>query len=232
MVMIIDYGMGNLFSIRNACQHVGIDIKICADRDELKTADAVILPGVGAFGDAMSNLDSLDLIEPLREYAAAGRPMIGICLGMQLFMSESEEFGLHQGLNLLPGRVIRFADPLGKQGTLKVPQVGWNRICNPTSAITMNGISKTDRNGAWQSTPLEGLQTGMYMYFVHSYYVKPDDPALTLSQSEYGKITFCSSILKDNIFACQFHPERSGENGLKIYLNLVSFIRTYSKARG
>lgn len=230
LAMIIDYGMGNLFSIRHACQHAGIDVQISADRNDLEKVDAIILPGVGAFGDAMANLKSLGIIESLRECAASGKPIVGICLGMQLFMSESEEFGRHQGLDLLSGKVVRFANPAGKRGALKVPQVGWNRIYAPDSNATGSG-NRIELADLWCATPLEGIKPGSYMYFVHSYYVISDDPSLMLSQSQYGNITFCSGIWKDNIFACQFHPERSGENGLKIYRNLAKFIQTHSQKK-
>jgi glutamine amidotransferase len=172
-------------------------------------SDAVILPGVGAFGDAMESLKKLDIIETLRSCALAGKPFMGICLGMQLMMSESYEFGHHQGLGIFPGKVIRFENPIEGDTGLKVPHVGWNKIYSGSSTMA-----------CWSNSLLNGLRDGAFMYFVHSFYVVPEDNALCLATTEYGGIRYCSAIGRGNIFACQFHPERSGREGLKIYQNL------------
>jgi imidazole glycerol-phosphate synthase subunit HisH len=216
-VAIVDYGLGNLFSVRHACTRVGMDATITSDRGELLAADVVLLPGVGAFGDAMHCLRRLDLVEVLREIAHAGRPLMGICLGMQLLMTRSFEFGEHEGLDLVPGQVVRFHNPVGPNGSLKVPQVGWNRIHRPG-----RGAGSPD---AWEGTPLAGLDDGEHMYFVHSYYVCPDDPRVVLSGSRYGQIDFCSSLRHGNVFAFQFHPERSGPSGLRLYENIIHVVR-------
>ena len=223
VVAIIDYGMGNLFSIRRACESVGLEVCITFQKQEILSAKAVILPGVGAFGDAIDTLRKLDLIQVLQEVALSTKPFIGICLGMHLLMNESQEFGSHKGLGIIKGCVIRFDNSVEVSGKrLKVPHVGWNRI-----------YKKNDSNGdLWSNSILEGLTDGEFMYFVHSFYVKPDDPKLILSTSEYGNIELCSSLQYRNIIACQFHPERSGPQGLHIYRNLASMIRTRSNNFG
>jgi glutamine amidotransferase len=209
-VAIVDYGLGNLFSVEQACRAVGLCGSITAARDDIENADAVILPGVGAFGDAMTTLRRLDLVGVLRDTAATGKPLVGVCLGVQLLMSVSCEFGSHEGLGLIPGEVVPLTEPREAGRRLKVPQVGWNRIsAHPRSAPER-----------WSGTLLEGLHDGEFMYFVHSYIVVPQDPAVILSMTRYGDIEFCSSVQSRNIFACQFHPERSGRRGLDIYHNL------------
>ncbi len=205
LVAIVDYGMGNLFSVQQACAHAGLDGRITSTASDIENASAVILPGIGAFGTAMETLNRLDLVQPLRDAALSGKPLVGICLGMQLLMTESHEFGSHPGLDLIPGEVLRLPDqPIGKS-RIKVPQVGWNQIFGAT---------------AWNNTLLRSTQNGEYMYFVHSFYCKPQDDARTLSTTRYGELEFCSSLRWRNIFACQFHPERSGRPGLSIYDSL------------
>jgi glutamine amidotransferase len=207
-VAIIDYEMGNLFSVQRACDWAGLAGVITSDPVEVRNADAVILPGVGAFPTAMEALDRNGLSDAIRAFVGGGRPLVGICLGIQLLMSESSEFGSHAGLGIVPGRVVSFEPVLGSAEPAKVPQMQWNRIQEPKSQ-------------AWGGTLLEGLSDREFMYFVHSYYVLPSDPSTVLATSRYADIEFCSAIQKDNIFACQFHPERSGRAGLHIYRNLA-----------
>ena len=217
MIAIVDYGTGNLFSVRRACESVDLQARITSSKEDVIAAEAVILPGVGAFGDAMATLRRLDLVGALRDAAASGKPFVGICLGLQLLMSESFEFGHHKGLGVIDGSVCRFENPMSKTGKrLKVPQVGWNRIHPPTGR---------DACKAWKNSLLEGMLDGEFMYFVHSYYVRPGDGDVVLSVSRYGDIEFCSSLQRGSIFACQFHPERSGLRGLKVYENLASCLR-------
>ena len=185
-------------------------------------ADAVILPGVGAFGDAMASLRRLDLVEPLRDVAASRKPLLGICLGLQLLMDESEEFGAHRGMGIVKGDVVKFAAPKESGRTLKVPQVGWNHV-SPAQ-----GASCPD---PWKNSPLEGLSDGTFMYFVHSFYVRPAVAGLVLSTTRYGDVDFCSSLKTGNIFACQFHPERSGPEGLRIYGTLASSLSLAKEER-
>jgi len=218
-VAIVDYGMGNLFSVEQACRHIGLNGIITTSPDDLAKSDGVILPGVGAFGDAMEALHSLGLVELLREIGASDKPLLGVCLGMQLLMTESYEFGHCTGLGIIDGPVLRIEDE-----SLKVPQIGWNSISVPVTT-DWDGPPKDSQENPWGNTNLAGLEDGEYMYFVHSFYVKPDDTTAVLATSQYGDLEFCSSINYRNIFACQFHPERSGNQGLKIYGNLARTLK-------
>lgn len=218
---VVDYGLGNLFSVRRACEHVGMEVVVTPRKEEILGTDVVILPGVGAFGDAMATLRRLDLVEVLRDIANSDRPLIGICLGIQLLMSESCEFGVHKGLGIIEGSVVRFENPQERKRLLKVPQVQWNRIFHPNH--------RRQEGDPWRDTPLAGLAEGEFMYFVHSFYVRPTDPSVTLSVSRYGDVEFCSALRWRNVFACQFHPERSGSAGLLVYRNVASAV---GQARG
>jgi glutamine amidotransferase len=209
LVAIVDYGLGNLFSVEQACAFVGLNSTITNSKKAILAADAVILPGVGAYGDAMLTLRRLDLVNVLRDIAESAKPLVGICLGLQLLMTESYEFGRHKGLGIIEGPVVSFDAPKEKERTLKVPHIGWNRIFQPA-----NGLR-------WHGTLLDRIEEGEYMYFVHSYTVQPQDSNVILSTSHYGHIVFCSSFQHHNVFGCQFHPERSGPEGIKIYRNLA-----------
>ncbi len=218
-VAIVDFEMCNLFSVNQACEYVGLEPVITSDRNVILKADAIILPGVGAFGDAMSNLKRLDLIEPIKECVAKGTSLLGICLGMQLLFSESEEFGTHKGLDIVKGSVVRFPIDNNTGKRIRVPHVGWNQIRKalPTPV------------DSWVQTPLQKIKDGEYMYFIHSYFVKPDAPAVTLSLTDYEGIQFCSSIHYDNVFACQFHPEKSAREGIRIYRNWAKMLNDIKK---
>ena len=222
-VTVIDYGVGNLLSVIRGLEKCGANVILTDSPDLVINAERLILPGVGAFGDAIDTLRKLDLIQVLQEVALSTKPFIGICLGMHLLMDESQEFGSHKGLGIIKGCVIRFdnfQEVSGKR--LKVPHVGWNRIYKKNNS----------NRDLWSNSILEGLTDGEFMYFVHSFYVKPDDPKLILSTSEYGNIELCSSLQYRNIIACQFHPERSGLRGLHIYRNLASIILARSNNFG
>jgi len=214
LIAIVDYGLGNLFSVQQACTFVGLNSIITNSKKDILDADAVILPGVGAYGDAMLTLHRLDLVNVLRDIAESAKPLVGICLGLQLLMTESYEFGRHKGLGIIEGPVVLFDAPKEKERILKVPQIGWNRIFQP-----VNGLQ-------WHGTLLDRIDEGEYMYFVHSYTVQPQDSNVILSTSRYGHIEFCSSIQYRNVFACQFHPERSSLKGMKVYNNLAALLRT------
>lgn len=201
-VVIIDYHLGNLFSVKQACEHLGCDVTISSSKDDLLEADYAILPGVGAFSDAMKNLHEFGLVDGIREYVATGKPLMGVCLGLQLMLSHSTEFGQTEGLDLIPGRVEKFDFSSRNDNVFKVPQIQWNTIAE---------------SRPWKDTPLQCCKSGDFMYFVHSYYVIPSDDADVLSQSSYGGLKYCSSILHRNIFATQFHPEKSGLYGVNIY---------------
>lgn len=197
--------------MKHACEHLGLKVEVTSDKDKLLKSDAAILPGVGAFGDAMHNLQKLDLIGPIKEFIAAGKPFMGICLGMQLLFSQSEEFGNYNGLDIIPGKVAKFPSKNSEGKLVKIPQIGWNQIKEP-------------EKGKWQGSPLEGLNNEEFMYFVHSYFAAPDDQSVILSQTDYLGIVYCSSVFKDNVFATQFHPEKSGQEGMKIYSNWAKSI--------
>ncbi len=201
MIAIVDYGMGNLRSVEKGFQRVGIDVRVVSTSQAIDDASAVVLPGVGAFRDCMRNLEQKSLTSSLLKSLAAGKPFMGICLGLQVLFTESEEFGLTAGLNVLPGRVVRF------RTDLKVPHMGWNtiRILN-------------------RPPILEGIRDGSFFYFVHSFYVVPEESGVIATTTEYG-VTFPSMVWKDNIFATQFHPEKSQQSGLTVLKNFGAFAR-------
>lgn len=214
VVAVIDMGLGNLFSVKNACEYVGMNAILTSSRKEIIDSNAVILPGVGAFGDAMKALDELALIPVIDEIVEQQKPLIGICLGMQILMSDGTEFGKFDGLNLIAGTVVRFDKPQSDIGILKVPEICWNRMYR----------THAHRDDPWLETPLQGLSDGVFMYFNHSFYVKPDDEDAVISKTRYGNIEFCSAIKKGNIFGFQAHPERSGRQGLYLYKNIANMI--------
>lgn len=215
-VAVIDYEMGNLFSVKRACEQMDLIPFLTSDASVIMESDAVILPGVGAFGDAMDNLKRLDLIAPIKEFIATGRPFMGICLGLQLLMSESEEFGHYKGLDIIQGTVVKFLTIGATEGRLvKVPQVGWNKIYRPPHVD----------EGSWQSSLFQGIMDNEYMYFAHSFYARPEDPRMTFSYTNYEGTEYSSSIHMNNVFACQFHPEKSGSAGIKIYKNFAEMVK-------
>lgn len=222
---IVDYGVGNIFSVKNACDVVGIPCVITSDKKEIFNASGLFLPGVGAFNDAMMALESKDLVETLNQCVKQNKLVIGICLGMQLLMSESYEFGHHKGLGFIEGSVLPLEAIGYDQNCLKIPHVGWNRIFRNNDGLHQFHRENCDGKDLWESTPLEDISDGEYMYFVHSYYIKPKDKNLIIATSRYGKNEFCSVIRKGNIFGMQFHPEKSGHFGLKIYKNISNLVR-------
>lgn len=196
MIAILDYDMGNLKSVQKAFEHLGAHVCVTRKADMIAEADKLVVPGVGAFRDCMENLKHYKLIDSILKHIESGKPYLGICLGMQVLFTESEEFGNHKGLNVIPGKVLRFPhDP-----NLKVPHMGWNQI---------------KKVGTIHDSPLQSIPDNSYVYFVHSYYVVPKDKKVIATTTDYG-MEFCSSIQKDNLFATQFHPEKSQEVGLKI----------------
>lgn len=203
-VVIIDYNLGNLFSVKQACDTIGINAKISSDKKDIEEADALILPGVGAFIEAMQNLRDLDLIDSIKASVNNGRPFFGVCLGLQLLFTKSEEFGSGNGLDLIPGLIKKFPASFNEK-KIKVPQIAWNKIYS-------------DRQ-LWKNTPLFDIEEEEFMYFVHSYYVEPADQSCILTRTNYDGLEYCSGVLKDNIFATQFHPEKSAQKGISIYRN-------------
>ena len=209
-VAIIDYKMSNIFSVQSACSKVGLSSVITSDKNQILDSKAAILPGVGAFGEAMSQLSKYKLDDTIHTFIGTKKPFIGICLGLQLLFESSQEFGHHSGLGLINGKVVKFNKITIDSVKYPVPQIGWNKIRN---------------EGNWDKTLLSKNRNNDFMYFVHSYYVKPQDKDIILSSTYYGDQKYCSSIIKENIFATQFHPEKSGLVGLKVYKNLKEKIQ-------
>ena len=200
MIAIVDYGMGNLRSVEKGFQKVGVDARVTSSPHLIDDAEAVVLPGVGAFRDCIRNLTDLSLTEAIVRSIQKGKPYLGICLGLQVLFSESEEFGTCKGLDIFRGKVIRF-------GTgMKVPHMGWNTVTLTNRPPLFNGI-----------------ENNAYFYFVHSYYVVPEDKNIIAGRTEYNG-DFTSMIWKDNVFATQFHPEKSQELGLRILKNFGDFV--------
>lgn len=203
MIAIVDYGMGNLRSVEKAFERLGFDVKVTDNPNEVRNADKLVLPGVGAFKDAMDGLRQRGFIEPIIKWIRSGKPFLGICLGLQLLFSKGYEDGEHEGLDIIPGKVIRFQfSEDGTPGKLKVPHMGWNQISFRKENIPI----------------LNNVPCNAYMYFVHSYYVCPVDEGVIATETEYG-VRFTSMIWNNNIFATQFHPEKSQECGLTILKN-------------
>ncbi len=215
---IVDYGLGNLFSIQQGVIRSGMQPFISSNAHQLASADGVILPGVGAFGDAMEALRQCDLIDPLKDFAKSGKPVMGVCLGMQLMMEESVEFGRHQGLGLFPGTVERLTPNVEIGDRYKVPHIGWSHI-QPPGGSTAAKVGVPVR---WCGTLLDGLSAGEYVYFVHTFRVGNTTPEAILATTTYGGDTYCSAIERDNVSAFQFHPEKSGAVGLRIYQNFAT----------
>lgn len=199
MVAIIDYDAGNIRSVEKAARLLGHEAVVTRKREEILSADHVILPGVGAFGDAMDKLHRYGLVSVIRETVEEGIPFLGICLGQQLMFESSEEAPGVEGLGLLPGKILRIPD--GEN--LKIPHIGWNSLRFPNPGRLFQGIAE-----------------GAYVYFVHSYYLKADDPQIVKATTEYGTLIH-ASVERGCLFACQFHPEKSSETGLKILQNFL-----------
>jgi imidazole glycerol-phosphate synthase subunit HisH len=207
-IAIIDYDIGNVQSIKNSLRSLEeFDIVITNNENEILEADGVILPGVGAFKKGMEELKIRNLPKIINKYVSTGKPLFGICLGMQLLFDKGEEFGSTQGLGLLEGSVKKFPKALNA----KLPHISWNEI----EYVSSN----------WKGSILKGINDKEDMYFIHSYICMPDDESIILSKTEYGGINFCSSIKKDNIYACQFHPEKSGKSGLKIIRAFIDIVK-------
>jgi imidazole glycerol-phosphate synthase subunit HisH len=204
-IAIIDYSLGNIFSIQQAFSNFNIDTFVTNDIKKIENADAIVLPGVGAFSEAMKQLDDLKLIDVIVNSVKVGKPFLGICLGMQILFEESEELGSTKGLSLISGKIKRFNFD---QKNVKIPQMQWNSIINP-------GANR------WENTVLENIKDNEFMYFVHSYYAIPNKEEEVLAYTNYHDFKYCSAIKKENITATQFHPEKSGIEGLKIYSNWI-----------
>lgn len=209
-IIIVDYGLGNLFSLEKAVKLFADKVIITNDSDIISSADAVIIPGVGAFAVGMEGLRKKELIEPLRNFAASGKPMLGICLGAQLMLGKGFEFGEYEGLGIIPGVVKIFPESVAQQE--KIPHVGWNGIYPP------QGVQ-------WDTTIFTNIDEKAQVYFTHSYIMIPDDPDNILAIAEYGGIEFCAATKRGNVYGTQFHPEKSGGVGLKIIKNFIELIK-------
>lgn len=208
-IAIVDYGVGNLYSLTRAFRFLGVEAIVTEDAKTLEQAEAVVLPGVGAFEAGMKGLEKRGLITVIKKIAASSKPMLGICLGAQLMMSEGHEFGVFKGLDIIKGKVVHFPNLANNE---KVPHVGWNTISEPKKNI-------------WSKTILESFTKNNkknYLYFVHSYIFEPESKENILGLTTYGGHTFCSVIRQGNIYGCQFHPEKSGEAGLTIIKNFIN----------
>ena len=199
MIAIIDYDAGNIKSVEKALQSLGAEVTITRDRETLLKAQKVILPGVGAFGDAMKKLEEYGLVEVIKEIVNDEKPFLGICLGLQLLFDSSEEAPGVKGLGILPGKIVRFPADMG----LKIPQIGWNELYQPNKGRLFKGV-----------------ENGEFVYFVHSYYLIADEPADVVATTQYG-VTVHASVERNNVFACQFHPEKSSDTGLRILKNFL-----------
>jgi len=203
---IVNYGLGNLYSLANAFDFIGQHVDITNDSTKLHGSDALILPGVGAFADGMARLKDIGLDTAIREFADLGKKILGIRLGMQLFMDSSKEFGDTEGLGLIPGKVKSFHNMFGFDHTCKVPHVGWNNLIAEQENPILRNIDK------------------MEMYFVHSYVVETASQEDTAAWASYGNVRFCAVINRGNIFGCQFHPEKSSESGLRVIKNFLEIV--------
>jgi len=210
MIVIVDYGMGNLHSVQKAFERVGFPARVSREAEVIRQADGLVLPGVGAFKKAVENLHAGGLEKPLLSYLESGKPFLGICLGLQLLFSESEEFGAERGLGFFKGKVVRFPAPGAaawrSRESFKVPHMGWNEI----------RIGK-------QTPALAGIADGAHVYFVHSYYPVPADSGIVATTTEYG-LSFVSSVSQGKLYACQFHPEKSQAAGLRILKNFGGLV--------
>ena len=207
-IVIVDYGVGNLQSLKKAFAHFGVEAKISEDANEIQKADALALPGVGSFEAGMRGLMARGLTSAVRTFTETGKPMLGICLGAQLLLSRGHEFGVHEGLDIIPGEVVRLPKLAGNE---KIPQVGWNTVLRPSGV-------------AWDGTIFDSLQKEPEVYFVHSYILKPEKSEHILGTTVYGGHTFCSAIRKEQVYGVQFHPEKSGKAGLELIRNFVKLV--------
>ena len=199
MIAVIDYDAGNIKSVEKAVQYLGKEVSVTRDSEEILRADHVILPGVGSFGDAMQKLHDYQLVNVIQQVVASGTPFLGICLGLQLLFDESEESPGVKGLGILPGKIFKIPDAYG----LKVPQIGWNSLRYPSEGKLFRDVKE-----------------GSYVYFVHSYYLQADEKEIVKAVTEYG-VEVEASVEKGNVFACQFHPEKSSDAGLRILQNFL-----------
>ena len=210
-VTVVDYGAGNLLSVVRALSHVGAEVRVTQRAEDIAAADRLVLPGVGAFADCMQALRQLSLVEPLRAYLMADRPYLGICVGMQVLFEVGEEYGEHEGLGIMAGRVVRIPPQDGRGQSLKIPHIGWSPLCPA-------------RGQDWAETPLAPLAGDMPrdVYFVHSYMAQPSHGDDCLAEVQYHGLSICAAVRRGQVYGVQFHPEKSGASGLSILKNFIA----------
>lgn len=208
-VAVIDYGVGNLLSVSRALVHCGARANVTADPAAILAAKRVILPGVGAFANGMAALRASGLDRVVRQVASVGTPLLGICLGMQMLLESSDEFGATDGLGLIPGRVVQIPSYTTTGGSHKIPHIGWNALVLPAG------------RSSWDGGLLDGIAAGEAMYFVHSFMAQPTDPAHRLADCLYGGLAVSAAVQRGSVLGCQFHPEKSGEAGLRVLSNFI-----------
>lgn len=209
-ITVVDYGSGNLLSVCRAFRHCGADVAMAESAADVARSERLVVPGVGAMADSMRNLEVRNLVEPIQQFARTERPLLGICVGMQIMFDAGEEFGIHPGLAVLPGRVRKMSGLRTDGSRRKIPQIGWNTL-KPAPGI----------NG-WDETILQGLPDAPAAYFLHSFAVEPVDQSIRLADCDYEGLQICSTVRKGSIYGCQFHPEKSGEVGLSILKNFLA----------
>lgn len=208
-VTVIDYGIGNLFSVARALERCGAEVQLSSDPAEIEAAERLVLPGVGAFQDGMQGLRDRGLVEAIRRHASSNRPLLGICLGMQMLATVSEEFGTHEGLGLIDGRVVPVPKTTTDGAPQKIPHIGWSLLLPAAGA-------------QWTDTPLSGIEPGTYVYLVHSFHVVPRQAASLLAICKYGGHDVTAAIHSGRVTGCQFHPEKSGEAGLAVLRSFLA----------
>jgi len=210
MIVVVDYGMGNLRSVCMALKHCGAEVQITDSPAQIRLADRLVLPGVGAFADGMAELQLRGLVAAIQEYAQRGRPFLGICLGMQMMFDVSEEFQDTAGLGLIPGKIVAIPPTTAESLPHKIPHIGWNKLLIPVTGAQ------------WDKTILDCIKPGAMVYFVHSYTAVPDLPASRLADSDYHGRIISAAVRSGNLSGCQFHPEKSGEVGLHLIRNFLA----------
>lgn len=217
-VTVIDYGMGNLYSVCRAFEHLGADVLLTDRPQDVLVANCLVLPGVGAFKHGMAELETRGLVPALQAYARKNRPVLGICLGMQMLLDHSEEFGTHRGLGIIPG-AVRAIPKTGANGAPhKIPHIGWNRLIAPAHA-------------SWKDTLLDDMSEGVEVYFVHSYTAEPESESVRLADSDYDGRRISAIVRKGNVYGCQFHPEKSGTVGLQMLRNFLSITTAFESSQ-
>lgn len=209
-VLLVDYGLGNLFNVKRALEHCGARVHVSANPDEIAHAGKILLPGVGAFADGMREIRRLGIDQALRHAAATGSPLLGICLGMQMLLDESEEYGSSEGLGLISGKVAAIPQTDSDGQALKIPHIGWNELVMPKGRT------------CWTGSLLSTTAPGTAFYFVHSFMAQPSSPSHRVADCHYGHHAVSAMIARDNVMGCQFHPEKSGEAGLSILRRFIA----------